>query len=452
MNTQTNTTIRSAATARSSAGRGAALLAGLAAGLGFSSAVQAAEFNHKHLLTGERAAGLGGAFVALADNNTGMFYNPAGMVYSDQLQASAAINLISASSASYEDVFGSARYQRDSLEIVPGFLGSMWQTNTLRWGASIVVVNSSNEDASDIFRDVRIGNDEPYDELFVQNDYRARTYDLGLSVASHWNPRLSWGASLYLNYRDKNASLLQRLSRNDDQGNEGQDSTAILIASNTEDTQFGLRPLLGLMYRTHQYSLGASLSRAFALHRDYRYNFIGDAQAGGSLATSYADTTDKGLNGAWHLSLAGAWFMQDSDAMLTAQLDYFSSRRADPSRNAGQVPPRDVDRHSVVNVALGMELPLSLHWSTRLGVYSDLANTDVEQAAPFERREEIDMYGISFSLSRRNSSLDWTVGTQLAMGRGEATLGDIGFGSTAASSGRVDARRQRLDLFVSMDL
>ncbi len=424
----------------------------LAVCLATASSLQAAEFNHKHLLTGQRAAGLGGAYVALADNNTGMFYNPAGMVHAAELQTSAAINLISASFAEYDKVFGNARYRRESLEIVPGFLGSMWQGGDLRFGASVVVVDSSNEDASDIFRDVRIGNDEPYDELFVQNDYQTRTYDLGFSVAGAWNPRLSWGATLYLNYRDKDASLLQRLSRNDPQGSEGQDSTAILVASNTEDTQFGIRPVLGLMYRKHQYSLGASVSRVYAISRDYRYNFIGDAQAGGNLAISFADTADQGLNGAWQLALAGAWFLPNSDAILTLQLEHFLPRPAAGSPAPGQLPPRDIDRHRVTNVAFGMEIPWNLRWSSRFGLYSDLANTEVAGAGPFERREEIDMYGISFSLSRRNSGMNWTVGAQVAMGEGQATLGDIGFGSAAADSDRVAAQRQRIDVFVNMDL
>ncbi len=416
--------------------------------------LQAAEYNHKHLLTGERAAGMGGAFVALADNNTGMFYNPAGMVHADELEASAAVNLVSASVAEYDNVFGNAQYRRESLEIVPGFLGSMWQWRDLRLGASLVVADSVNEDASEIFRDVVIGNDAPYDELFVQNDYQSRTYDIGLSAAGAWTEQLSWGATLYLNYRDKDASLLQRLSRNDPQSG-GQDSTAILVASNTEDTQTNLRPILGLMYRTDWISLGAAVSRAYAIGRDYRYNFIGDAQTDNSadrIALSFADTSDQGLNSAWHVALAGTWFLQSKDAMLSAQLDYFSSRKAPASDRPGQVPPRDVDRRSVLNAALALEVAWNENWSSRMGIYSDLANTRAAEAADFERREEIDMYGLGFSVSRRNAGINWTLGTQLAMGEGTATLGDIGFGSAAASSGQVDAQRRRIDVFLSMDL
>lgn len=412
----------------------------------------AAEFNYKQLLTGERAAGFAGAYVALSDDNTGMFYNPAGMVHVSDAKSTAGINLISATGTEYQNVFGGSNYRRDSIEIVPGFLGSMWKLGDTRMGASLVVVDSTHEDQAEVFTDVTIGNDAVYDELYVQNDYSARTYNMGFSGAWPLNPNWSVGGTLYLQYKDKDSSLLQRLSRNQADGSVGQDAVAILIATNTEDTEVGIRPILGMMYRDKRMSLGATAGRAFALTRDYSYSFIGDAQAGGNLAISYRDESNSGVNGPWQISLAGALFGTKSGTITSIQLDYYSARKASPSADPGRVPPRDLGTNDVVNLAFGMEIPWNPNWSYRWGVYSNLANNKVSRASAFEGREEIDMYGLTFSASRLRESGNWTAGIQVAAGSGQATLGDIGFGSTAATSTAVDANRQRFNIFISTSL
>ncbi len=412
----------------------------------------AAEFNYKQLLTGERAAGFAGAYVALSDDNTGMFYNPAGMVHNSDAKSTAGINLISATGTEYKNAFGGANYRRESIEIVPGFLGSMWKLGDTRVGASLVVVDSTHEDQAEVFTDVTIGADAAYDELYVQNDYTARTYNMGVSGAWPLSPHWSAGGTFYLQYKDKDSSLLQRLSRDQADGSAGQDAVAILIATNTEDTEIGIRPILGVMYRDERMSFGATAGRAFALTRDYRYSFIGDAQAGGNLAVSYRDESSHGTNGPWQVSVAGALFSAGTGTITSMQLDYYSARRVSGSADPGRVPPRDLGTHEVVNLAFGMEIPWNQSWSYRWGIYSNLANNKVLRAAAFEGREEIDMYGLTFSASRLRQSGNWTAGIQVATGTGRATLGDIGFGSTAATSAAVDAKRQRFNIFVSTSL
>ena len=410
----------------------------------------AGEFNEKSLLTGERAAGFGGAYVALSDDNAGMFYNPAGLVHADDLKPSASVNLISSTVTEYDNVFGNKGYQRESLEIVPGLVGGIKRIGGMTLGASVVVVDSLNEDQSEDFENVVIGSDPIYDRLLVQNDYQTRTYNLGMSAAWPLTKSLSLGATLYLHYRDKDASLLQRASRRMQNSTAGQDSTAIVISATSEDSEYGLKPIIGLQYRTQRVSIGLAASRVYPFKREYRYSFIGDAQtADQNLALSYIDTTDQGFNGPWELSAGLAWF-GESGTMASLQIDFIDARSAAPSVNPGRVPPRDLDTDSVVNVALGIETPWGSTWRSRVGLYTNFANNEVEDAALFERREDVDMYGLTLSLSRvKEDVTKWTVGAQFATGDGKATLGDIGFGGSAASSAAVDAKRQRLNLFVS---
>ncbi|MGJ8669402.1 MAG: hypothetical protein ACSHXK_07945 [Oceanococcus sp.] len=418
--------------------------------------VQAAEFNYKQLLTGERAAGFAGAYVALSDDNTGMFYNPAGMVQTEESLATASINLISASSTKYENVYGATGYQRSSIDIVPGFIGSMWEFRGGRLGVSMAVVDSNNEDQAVIFKDVVISDqppfNEPYDELYVQNDYKSRTYDVGLSAAWPLSSVWSVGGTLYLRYSDKDFSLLQRLSINEPGAEFGEDKESILGATNIEDTAIGLRPILGLMYRDQRFSFGMTVSHVFSIMRDYSYSLIAEAQQEGFNFASFSesDISESGLSGPWQLSLAGALF-GDSGSITTLQMDYYTSRKAPDSRNPDEIPAQDLSTEAVLNLAFGMELPLNENWSTRFGAYSNLANVSVSKVALFTNSEEIDMYGLTFSVTRIRESGDWTVGMQLAQGSGKATLGGLGLG-LGDSNVPVAAERQRINFFVSTSL
>jgi long-subunit fatty acid transport protein len=52
------------------------------------------DFHYNNVLIGNRAAGLAGAYTAISDDATGLFYNPAGIVFSDTLQLSASANAV----------------------------------------------------------------------------------------------------------------------------------------------------------------------------------------------------------------------------------------------------------------------------------------------------------------------------------------------------------------------
>ena len=40
------------------------------------------EYHYQDLIVGERAAGLGGAYISIADDPSGIYHNPAGIIYS----------------------------------------------------------------------------------------------------------------------------------------------------------------------------------------------------------------------------------------------------------------------------------------------------------------------------------------------------------------------------------
>lgn len=429
------------------------ILAGVAALLA-TGVAEAGEFNNKALLTGEKAAGLGGAYVALADEQTGMFYNPAGIVHAPVLGATATVNLLTVSSTTYDDVFGDTEWTRESLELVPGFFGSMVRDGKSTYGFAIVVVDSASEDQTEQFSDVQVGTMN-WDELRIHNNFNARRYNIGASLGRELGDGWSLGGSLFIDYYDRDRSYIQRLSEDADPSTV-QDDQAILVQVERENTSIGVRPVLGVMYRGQRWSLGASIAKSLPLSRDYYYAYTAAvnnaANPADNVTFDLIDETDESESQPLELAVAAA-YVSSTNTTWTLQLDYTAEREVDaPTALGGAVPPRDLSTEAVLNVAAGVERPLSSSWLMRAGAYTNFANNKADEAAAFERREEIDLYGLTFSLTKVDAEKlrHWTVGAQIEAGSGDATLGDVGFGATAGQ--QVDASSYKYNLFISVNM
>lgn len=424
--------------------------------------VMAGEYNYKALLTGEKAAGLGGAYVALADEQTGMYYNPAGIVHAPVLGSTATVNLLTGTSTTYENVFGGSEWTRESLELVPGFFGTMVRSGKSTFGFSVVVVDSAAEDQSEIFENVLIGN-TTWDELRVNNNFHARRYNIGASMATELGGGWSWGASLYADYATKDRSYLQRLAMDSDGPGPDPDDTVALVQVERESTSLGFRPVIGLMYRGKQWSLGAALAHTLPLSREYDYAFTGSittrtgaesngVSQGEFSAFDFIDESDDTEDQPFEVALAAA-YLSSTNTTWTVQLDYVSERKVDAVLiQGGAVPARDLSTEAVLNFAAGVERPLSASWLMRAGAYTNFANNKASEAVGPERREEIDMYGLTFSLTKVQAAKarHWTVGLQVEAGEGEATLGDVGFGNNLGQT--VDASAYKYNLFLSVNM
>lgn len=415
--------------------------------LSASTGVWAGEFNNRLLATGERAAGMGGAFVALADDDSGMLYNPAGLVHSNSDAPSATVNVVSASSTRYDDVFGALSWKRDSLGIVPSFFG-VTTTTSGGWivGASVVVLDYFSEDQTDQFRDVAVGQ-TTYDELRVHNDSTGQTYNSGITLAREWaDSGWSIGLTTYFHYSERNRSFSQRLSQ-DSEPSTVQDDSTIQIQVNLDDETIGIRPILGAQFRNDRFSLGLSASQLLPIKRDYFYAFTGTATTPSeSLAFDLVDDSDKHERQPLLLSLGTALFVSNT-TLVSIQVDHATSRNINVNSVPAGLPPRDVDMTAVTNLSAGIETALSSRWVLRGGVYTDKANNEVDEAVLFERREEIDVYGLAFSVSKRRERGYWTLGFDVARGNGKASLGDVGFGTDSLQ--RVDASKSAFNLLIS---
>ena len=71
---------------------GLILVLGVLAGVMQPLSCRADENHYSNQLIGYRAAGLGGAYTAISDDPSGLYYNPAGIVYAQTSNLSASVN------------------------------------------------------------------------------------------------------------------------------------------------------------------------------------------------------------------------------------------------------------------------------------------------------------------------------------------------------------------------
>ena len=119
--------------------------------IGGSSLCFADSYHYKNILIGERAAGLAGAYVAISDDASGMYYNPAGIAYAYGSGVSAGANAYHSTTKTYKGVIGGEDWVREASSLLPNFFGVIQKMGPGKFGISYVVPDSVIEDQVQVF-------------------------------------------------------------------------------------------------------------------------------------------------------------------------------------------------------------------------------------------------------------------------------------------------------------
>ena len=420
----------------------------LAGALAFSAPALADQYHYNEMLVGDRAAGMGGAYVAVADDPTGLYYNPAGIVYSGKSSLSASMNAINISRTEYKNVLNGKDWIRTSSALIPNFFGVSQPLGPGTVGFSYAVTDAVLEDQDQSFANVR----DPGDEFTINFNNQDTSYNLGPSYALALTPRLSLGLTLYGFIRQRQMifnQMFQGLSdpvyvldsdgkRIPDPDNPGKylvetdpDSGEPLTQASEQwenqylqTEEYGIRPLLGLMWSpVDKLSLGLAVSKIQLL-------YASSSQQVSCYSTDYdgmlLDENDNPLgvcrpreiskstvtssvkrNFPWAANLGAAYFASDRLLLSGAAWIYQGMN--------GQSNP-------VVNYALGLEYYLTGRFALRLGAYSNQANTPPPRSGGINQAEHVNLRGASFSLTHFTRSSSITLGMAAARGRGQGQV------------------------------
>ena len=381
------------------------------------------EYHYNNMLIGDRAAGMGGAYTAISDDATGLYYNPAGIVYVGDKNFSASVNAYYNQTKKFENVIGNQAFIRNSSALLANYFGIVKPFGRYKVGFSYAVPDAVSENQNQTFTNVGT-----YTSRFTINlNNRDSTYNIGPSIATEVNDDLSVGLTLYAHIRDSQLILNQFL-----EGTDPNTSAATVSWKNDyfSINETGIRPILGVEWSpAEKISLGFMLSKTFVLSSTTTQQLScydsSTYNATNNQATCYdgvqAPTTQvPTINNSkikrdypTHIGLGAAYFA-NRDLLVSADWSY----------NTAVKDPIFGDKVATFNMALGTEYYLTRKWAVRAGIYTNMSNAPDIQAGVTNIPEQINIYGLSLSISNFSGSASVTVGGNISYGTGKAQVQD----------------------------
>ncbi|MGE5808494.1 MAG: OmpP1/FadL family transporter [Nitrospirota bacterium] len=400
------------------------------------------DLHYNNILIGDRASNMGGAYTAVSDDATGLYYNPAGIVYSAGRSVSANVNGYNYSQKTYKEVIGGNGWVRNSAALLPNYFGVvMPMGEDYKIGFSYALPDSITSDQEQTFHDLQLSAAvQPFNPGVTITSYlinfneESNTYNIGPSIAKEFSDTFSAGLTLYY-YQRKTLRILNQIIKTSNGGSE--QSTDFF-----HSTESGVRPVLGFMWSLPKnVAVGLALSKVFiaptanlgftklrigdsktTFHTsDQRVNIAQDSDPTHNTAISLPagpSNSDAKRTTPKQMSLGVAWF-PSSSLLLSADLNFYTAKSVGDivQFKASSEPLADV-----VNVALGTEYYITKNWAARAGFYTDFANTPKIVEGGINQAEHIDNYGVTASISHFTRNTSVTLGTGFTYGTGQAQI------------------------------
>jgi long-chain fatty acid transport protein len=366
------------------------------------------------MLIGDRAAGMGGAYTAVSDDATGMYYNPAGIVYVGDKNFSASVNAFYSQYKKFDNVIGNQPFERYSSALLANYFGIVKPFGKYKVGFSYAVPDAVSENQNQEF--LVISPEVSRQTINLSN--RDSTYNLGPSIAAEIRDDLSVGLTLYAHQRDVQLVVNQFVERTD--------ASTQWTNKYFRLNETGIKPILGVSWSpAEKLSLGFALSKTFVLHStSANQDTCWDNSPAGSgnaclnkvaTPTVQAPTiTNYGQKREYPAHLAvGAAYFANRDLLVSADWNYYTAVKGDSTFG---------DKVETYNIALGTEYYINRKWAIRAGVFTNNANTPDIRAGVTNIEEQINLYGVSLSLTNFSGSSSVTVGGSINYGTGKSQL------------------------------
>jgi long-subunit fatty acid transport protein len=356
--------------------------------------------HHKNGLIGGRAAVMGGAYSAIADDASGSYYNPAGLVHAGGDSISGSANTYSTSKATYTRGIDDRDWVRESRNLLPNFFGLVKKSKGYSFGVSYLVRDSFIEHQDQIFSDLT-GLDDPIDNYILNIHSEDNTYNFGPSIAKKINDKLSVGLTTYFHYRLFRRSQSQLL--------EFTDSTDQTAYQNILKKERGVYTKLGIMWSPVE-----KISTAFTIAKTTILTSLTDNQN----TTEARSISNNGFLGTssnakrkmpWEISTGVAYFMSPYN-VFSADFDLFLTS--------------DPDKKTSWNISFGGEHFFNESHAVRAGFFTNRTNNKDITTEATPRRENINFYGISTGYALYTKATSLTFGTIYSRGSGKAQIYD----------------------------
>ena len=337
--------------------------------------------HYTNILVGDRAGALAGAYTALSDDPSGMYYNPAGIAYAKESNLSLSVNGYTTTSKEYKGAVGGKDWLRKSSGIVPNFFGMLHTWGNIKMGLSYAVPDQITENQYDTLFDLPSGTPGlTVSKIMINHKMEDKTYHFGPSFAVEVAPHLSIGVTLYVHYRYTDYISNQMVWLSNGKIN--------WFNHYMNSEEWGIRPILGLMWhQPSKFSLGLSVSRVFAFRSESRLQMT-EKDVNDKMTLLNPPNTSDTRNYPYKISLGAAFFPSPS-LLITADITYHT-----PADYVLFGTKRSFE--AVVNGALGSEYRFSKELALRAGIYSNRSSTPEIKGIKGENGEKVDVYGGSY--------------------------------------------------------
>lgn len=367
--------------------------------------------HYNNILIGERASGMGGAYTAISDDPSGLYYNPAGIVYAGGRNFTASVNAFHNTEVRYKSVIGGSDWVRNSSNLLPNFFGATQPMLGGMAGFSYAVTDSIVED-----QDFTAMNPNAAVSQFTLNlNVRDNTTKIGPSFAMEFTDKFSLGLTLYAHIRDAETINNQWVT-------ESVSGKHWWYNSYREESEIGIDPVVGIMLSpADKLSIGITLRKTFIMLADWQTQ--GTLMNEAALAPEpvfYPPASNSGTDKREHpfITSIGLGYFPSNKLLFSADFTYYS-----PTSGL-KYPGTDVwlyfPREATWNAAFGAEYFPTGSWAVRGGLFTNRSNTPVVSSTEYGQEDHFDMYGFSTSLTKMTPTSSITAGLTYSRGSGDS--------------------------------
>lgn len=410
----------------------------------FAYPIHADEYHNQQVLVGEKAAGLGGTFVAIGDGAEACYYNPAGLT---QLK----ISYLSVSSQifEYKEIRGKflvdSKEKLTSMSFVPSFWGIAKDLSEYKMGFSIVVPKFDDYKMHEQYNNFEMGG-YSFNNIRIDQINNNKSYLIGPSVAKVINPKLSVGTTLYFNYDD----IVNRKTTYYD-ANDTVEGVQMRQEINSENNGkgLGLTGIFGILYKPLDIiNFGLSLktggqmsNKVKAIERNYLFG----SNIGGSTGLFKNRYLEKEIEYTSIIPpsviLGTKWQVNKKFALASDVSYYFSSDydkkvyKLDSTGSNYQEVLEPTKLEEVINVNLGSEYMLDNNIPLRFGFYTDrstspkISGSKLDDSGDLEQQDlHIDNYGVAINSGVLSQNSTLIFGVKYGWGSGRMVNTDFSTG------------------------
>lgn len=376
-----------------------------------TSKAAAAYVNYNSILLGERAAGLGGAYTALAaDPSATPYYNPATSILQEGSSFSGSVSIFN----KYETAIGQsndfqgapARINKGFFHGVPASSGTILNFKTYAIGLSIITPDY----------DTFSGQVQSPDGTVSLLNYVDQSLWVGLTYSKRLTPVDAYGFSLYYTSRNFNRSVNDKVMTGGGTGEIVTSEEKILTSNSLililgYHHQFIPNWSVGVSYRPP--SLRVSGEGSYYRSTTQTNPFLETTINQGSIRATSQTPQRLAIGVAREIA-------QDNtisvDLQMYAPLDYKDFPDFDTGTD-------DLHYKFTTNLAMGYEKYVRNWLSLRGGLFTNLTSTrTIDSSSPYRQLDHINLYGVSANLNiRMHEQTSFTFGGYYSGGTGLST-------------------------------